>query len=433
MCGSRGPRVIQQNITSKQPGGFGGFMMGLFGGYSGCYPMPTYGGFIPFTNAVPYRDQAQFMFYAQQMQIQNQFAMMNQAQSQYAYLNQMQQMPMLQQAQQQLLPGSSDADTSSTEMKNLETFFKDKGYIICPEADGKFTVADKDGNLLASGTYAEVRDKLFEINKAEAEEAEEESDVDDADDADDADDDDAEVSSTRTQKMPSNWYTATADGNKNVKNIDTNKVIAGAKKEGQSAARYIVGHNILGSKYYGGLSAKQINALTSEFIHYNQDCFNKDGSLKEGFDVSKLAVPTSSWIAKYIIGNEAMTPNAAVRAAKTHVTKNGNIQYHANIMAQYNFRETLCKDVFYNDKTKVHMFFFADSMKMVPLTGVKQVNANGNWIDSNGKTHSKDELIALAEKKLEDMDAGQHHDNNGEVPDNDGRTDTTHLWNADEE
>ena len=438
----RGGQVIQQNITIKQPGGFLGFMSGLFGGLTGYMPgmYPTMPYYSPYSFGSIFptgcysREQLQLQYYTQQMMLRQQpYMMMPQAQmSPYAYLNQ--------QPQQQLLDGDK-ANNSSTEMKNLETFFKGKDYIICQEADGKYTVADKDGKFLASGTYAEVRDKLFEVAKAEASE-----EVDESSDADSVDGDDSEADlreeieeteseegGTRSQGVAAGWYKATADKSRAIKNIDVNTVLSASKKEGQSPARFIVGHNILTSKYYGALTKNQIDTLTYALIINNRDCFNDDGTFKEGFSVEKLAIPDSRWIAANVIGNEKMTPAAAQKYAKTHVTKNGNVLYDANLMSQMNYRETYAKGVYYNDKTKTHVYRFAQFKTFVEMPEVKAIDAKGNWIDKSGKHHTKAELDRLAEERLEKRATSQGADSGSSVSDGSGRVDQTNLFEDDEE
>lgn len=477
-----GPRprygqVIQQNITIRQPGGFLGFMTGLLGGLRGfmpgMYPMGgIFGGgmpgmmggcYTPFGcgSIFPYggysKEQIQFNYYTQQMLMQQQFAQVNQMQNQYAYLNQMQ--------QQNMLQGSANA--SSTEMQNLETFFKDKGYVICPESDGKYTVADKDGNLLATGTYKEVRDKLFEINKEKIDDADETSEIEDLDDADEAvgdDDDDEEISAPRTQGVPLNWYKSTADGYKYLKKVDVAAVNTEAKKEGQSAARFIISHLLLGTRYRGCLNMNQINDLTNKFVANNKECFNSDGSFKEGFSNDKMVVPDTNWIAKNILHNENMTPSKRFEMVKKYMSnsnpylatteekvKYGNRQYQANLMAQNNCRETCAKDVYYNEKTKTHQYMFysydkdtkKETIKIVSLPEVKMIVFNDKkdknasrthliWQDKDNKWHTGEnsisEIIKLAEEKLEETASSPSSSHNNTVADDDGMSDNTHNF-----
>ena len=416
-----GGQVIQQNITIKQPSGFLGFMTGLFGGLRGFMPgmmyptmpyYPTYTTPSLFMNPMMHYPMMQYPMLPPQM-------------SPYAYMNQ-------QQVQQPFLM-DGDNSTPSTQMKNLETFFKDKGYVICPEADGNYTVADKNGKLLASGTYEEVRDKLFEINEEESiDETDDDTDVSDADDLYDDDGDD-DISTPRKQGVPSGWYKSSADTYKHLKNIDVSYVSKAAKKEGQSDARYVVSHCLLPSKFHGCLNMKQINALANELVAYNKECFNNDGSFKEGFSTDKMVIPNSKWIAKNIIGNEAVTGGQRLQAVKTHVTKNGNIQYNANLMAQNNYRETFAKDVYYNNKTKTHIFYFSEAKKVVSLPEVRSIDANGNWRGKDGKVHTRAELETLAEERLEQTASSSSGRSNNSVPDNNGSSDTTNLFVEDDE
>ena len=461
-----GPRprygqVIQQNITIRQPGGFLGFMTGLFGGLRGfmpgMYPMGGYCAPYGCGSIFPYggysKEQIQFNYYAQQMLMEQQFAQMKQMQNQYAYLNQMQQQPFLM---------DGDRSKSSAEMQNLDTFFKAKGYVICPEADGKYTVADKNGNLLASGTYAEVRDKLFEINKAEAEKIEDKNDIDDVDSEeldglDDDEEDDDEVSAPRKQGVPSGWYKSSNDGYKYLKNVDVAAVNKDAKKEGQSAARFIVSHLLLPTRYNGCLNMKQINTLTNTLVACNTECFNKDGSFKEGFSSDKMVIPDSKWIAKNIFKDESMTPSKRLGLVREYMSntnpylkteeekiKYGNRQYQANLMAQKNCRETCAKDIYYNEKTKTHEYMFyskdentkKETIKIVSLSEVKLIVFNKDrthliWQDKDNKWHTGEnsisEIIKLAEERLE-RTASPSSTHSSSVPDDDGMSDNTVVF-----
>ena len=172
-----GPRVINQTVTIKQSGGgFAQFLMGLFGGLRGgampgmMYPTVTTPYFPAYTTPSLFM-QSPMMPMQYPMMPQMSYPMMNQM-SPYAYLNQ-QQIPQL--------PGEN-SEPKSLEMQNLEDFFQGKDYVIRQESGDNFTVADKDGELLARGTYEEVRDKLFEINKDRIEEAEESEGEDELDD-----------------------------------------------------------------------------------------------------------------------------------------------------------------------------------------------------------------------------------------------------------
>lgn len=418
--GPRGPQVINQSVTIKQSGGgFAQFLMGLFGGLRGgampgmMYPMATTPYFPAYTTPSLFM-QNPMMPMQYPMMPQMQYPMMNQM-SPYAYLNQ-QQIPQL--------PGQN-SEPKSMEMENLEAFFQDKGYIIRQESGDNFTVADKDGNLLARGSYEEVRDKLFEITKDSIEEAE---DLEDSEGIDDENEEDDDVITERTQKIPSDWHRASADSYKYLKSVDVNSVNREAEKEGQSDARYIISHLYLPTRLHGCLSMKQINELTKEMIAYNKDCFNEDGSFKEGFSTENLAFPNTKWVMKYIVGREDMTPAELQKAVKTHLTKNGNMQYHANLMAQNNYRETFAKDVFYNNKLKTHLYYFKELGKVVSLPEVKVIDTNGKWKGTDGKVHSREELEQLAQERLEETASSSNNHSNREIPDDDGYSDTTDVF-----
>ena len=422
-----GPRVINQTVTIKQSGGgFAQFLMGLFGGLRGG-AMP---GMMYPTVATPYFPaytapslfmQNPMMPMQYPMMPQMPYPMMNQM-SPYAYLNQ-QQVPQL--------PGTN-SEPKSLEMQNLEDFFGDKGYMIRQESGNKFTVVNKDGDLLARGTYEEVRDRLFEINKEAIEESEEIDEAEGDEDIDDEGDDD-EAISPRTQKIPSGWHNASADNYKYLKSVDVNAVNKEAKREGQSAARFVVSHLYLPSRLQGCLSMKQINALTQEMISYNKDCFNEDGSFKEGFSSENLALPSTKWVMKYIVGREDMTAGGLQHAVKTHKTKNGNLQYNANLMAQNNYRETYAKDVYYNNKTKTHIFYFSEIKRVVSLPEVKVIDSKGNWKDKDGNVHTRAELETLAEERLEETASSSNNHNDDTVPDDNGSSDNTNLFVEEDE
>lgn len=374
----------------------------------------TYRQSIPYAGY--YNDMKSFMLAAQQLQF-DQMQQMQQynAMNQYAYMAQMQQaqqMDMMQNQYAYLNQNQSQLATAPKELENLNTIIstmangKDYTILPAPNNPNKYTVISKDGYLIASGDYAEVRDKLLEINKnTEVEEEDDVDEVDDEDDIDEADDDedDDDDGAVRTQKVPSQWYNISADKNDNVKALNANKIEEISNKLGSSAARAITAQ-IVGLKGMAGcLNMKQLNDLTKEIIYYNQECLNEDGSLKGDFSADMLAIPNADWIRKYIIGGELgqMRNSEIINATKKHATQVGNSQYDANYMAWVNYRETDCKDVYYNNQKKTHAYYFSHDKKYVTLPEVKFVDKNGNWIDKSGKKHTKAELIELAEHQLE--------------------------------
>ena len=264
----------------------------------------------------------------------------------------------------------------------------------------------------------------------------------------------------------SGWYKSTNDKYKHLKNIDVAAVNKAANKEGQSAARYIVSHFLLASKYNGCLNMKQINDLANEFVAFNKECFNKDGSFKEGFSTDNMVIPDSKWIARNILGNEAVTPGQRLKDVKDYVTGVGNWQYFANVMAQNNRRETLCKNVYYNDKTKEHFYLFDESdrddngkiikikYRVVKLPEIVAIDSKGRWKNKDGtgdivlkrrvlqngkyveikeRWNSRTRLEALAEERLEETASSSSSHGNSSVPDNDGMSDNTNLFEEDED
>ncbi len=420
------PQIINQQITIQQP--YSG--MGLFGGYGCCEPYAGYNN-----------DVRSFMISAQQLQLAQMqeyqrysmlaYPMQQQnIMNQYAYLNQMQaQLPVQSQSSEQNSPEQGLQAI-------INTMDNNKNYTLLsnPEKAGEFIVYDKDANLIASGDFATVRDKLLEYSKEHrVDESSERIENEDVDNDDDNNNNDGDGNNTvRSQKIPSQWYKAGADKNDKIKGLNIETLSQNADKLGISEARMLAREVIISKGLTGCLSMKQIRDLTKELISYNEESFNEDGSFKEDFSLDNLAIPNVNWIKKNIIGGQLgeLKVSEILDIVKTHTSTKGtgNSQYDVNKMALSNFRETDCKNVYYNDQTKTHAFYFSNEKKYITIPEVKQIFADGRWIDHSGKKHSKAELIELAERKFE----GNNGQSNS-TPDNSGRVDSTIPFQDDDE
>ena len=197
---------------------------------------------------------------------------------------------------------------------------------------------------------------------------------------------------------------------------------------------------------------KQLNDLTEDFIKFNKDCFNADGSFKEGFSNEKLALPDTNWVMKTIVGREGISPKELQNITANNFSssnpyfykkeKEGNRQYHVNMMAQANYSETSVKGLYYNEKTKkcVYLYDGIDSndkkkYRVVSLPGIKVTPTKVKVPDDSGYKivrgfrvdTASDEIARIAEQQSERSDSSSRTQGRTSS-DNSGRVDSTDVF-----
>ncbi len=121
------------------------------------------------------------------------------------------------------------------------------------------------------------------------------------------------------------WYNAGKDKNNNIKGLTKEALSAAEAKKAGSAANLVV-EKLVASKTNNQWTAEQKEKLRAEIIKKNPSVFNKDGSLKSNFDVSKLDIPTFDWMEKNIgkatkINNNNKTSGAAKQSQSTSLNR----------------------------------------------------------------------------------------------------------------
>ena len=156
-----------------------------------------------------------------------------------------------------------------------------------------------------------------------------------------------------------------------------------------------------------------------------------------------------------IVGAEGMSASELQNLTKTSMSNSnpyfsgkkavdGNMQYHTNLMAQKNYSETSLKDVYYNEKTRTLVYYYKESDKTVTLPGIGvevhrfkiKVPANNEQgyeikiVKGYKVLADREKIEALAEQRQEETGSTS---NNDSVPDNDGSSDTTRLFEVDDD